>query len=484
MWVARTSAASPRVEVEARPDEPGLYVEQEERTWGLYLRLPEIPEAGLGTASLSVLQEGFLEVFVGGVPVSRLSALDVRPNVGTARAQVPPTWREYQVVPEGRWPPAVDPSRWRVTIRGLDYRGTLFRLRGGEWVRLRRHSLVRWGEPLLLIAGTGDAPPDDCLGEEGDEVSHGGMSWRLWRVELPSVPEPGVESWLTGLGHKVAPPAWRVSFASVPDSFAPDGQTPRFRRDAVALAKLVPPLKASETMLSLRLGSNLYSRSVRPRATETLFVAVSAGVSAPASLQISSDSECTAELEFVEPPTVEQLRGLLARLPRLRLWIGERCFEAWHQEQALVRRRSKHSPVRIEPGVEGARLSVVVHLRRGRRTSRDLGVREAEAVVSEALAEARRIELDAGALGRVDLVLDVAVSGELTAEAQRVAPWLGVAALSSSSGEGSGQSAFVARRAAAVTNLRGAALAGTVPGLVPHLRALARGRRGRKGSGR
>src|SRR5437868_6009030 len=136
---------SARPGVEDSEDEAGLCLEDLEKDWTLYLRLPEIPNEELNTASLSTLQTARVEVCAGNAPPKVMPAIELRPGIGSARVSVIPTADRYLTAPRGSWPAGVHTNRWQLSSDGLTQIGTLFRFSRGEWVRLRPRSLVEWG---------------------------------------------------------------------------------------------------------------------------------------------------------------------------------------------------------------------------------------------------------------------------------------------------------------------------------------------------
>src|SRR5262245_61505231 len=135
---------------EDRPESLGLAVALDGQEWDLLLRLPEVPTEELGAASLATLSRARVDVFCGGSRVGTVPALDRRPGVGMARAEVPPSLQQYRCLASGQWPDGIKLERWAGSAPGLSAVGTLFRLRSGEWTRLRDRSLVEWSETLLL----------------------------------------------------------------------------------------------------------------------------------------------------------------------------------------------------------------------------------------------------------------------------------------------------------------------------------------------
>src|ERR1035437_8898568 len=94
-------------------------------SWTTYLRLPEI--ADLGTIRLRSLRSGSVQVDAGGT-LNSLSLIELRPGIGSARLVVPPSATPYKVTPTGDWPSSISKTPWQGGARGLNPRGTAFRM--------------------------------------------------------------------------------------------------------------------------------------------------------------------------------------------------------------------------------------------------------------------------------------------------------------------------------------------------------------------
>jgi hypothetical protein len=136
-WTGGSSPARAVKSTEDAPEEIGLCLEDAGAAWTTYLRVPEIPD--LGNLRLRSLRSAVVEVDAGGT-LHRLSLMELRPGIGAARLAVPPATTAYKVVPRGDWPAVITQQPWQASARGLNPRGTLFRARRGEWVRLKEGS--------------------------------------------------------------------------------------------------------------------------------------------------------------------------------------------------------------------------------------------------------------------------------------------------------------------------------------------------------
>ena len=212
---------------EDAPEEIGMCLEDAGASWTTYLRVPEIPD--LGNLRLRSLRSGAVEVDAGGTQ-HRLSLMELRPGIGAARLAVPPAATSYKVSPKGDWPSAIAQEPWQGSARGLNPRGTLFRLRRGEWVRLKEGSAILNSE-REIASGLGvsrNAPPSGCLPEAANVVTHSRVSWRMWRVVLPTASTASLERWAEDLGVVVREAAWKISLINVPQAFDDEEQIPVF----------------------------------------------------------------------------------------------------------------------------------------------------------------------------------------------------------------------------------------------------------------
>jgi len=387
---------------ESGPEELGLTVEQRGDNWSLLLQMPELSSAEFGDTSFESLREGFIEVFAGSGRVRLLSALDVRPGAGSARALVPPSDQPYRIEPTGRWPEGVVMDRWRATAAPLAASGTIFRFRGGEWVRLDQGSQVRWGEQLVLIADGSSTPPAVVQTEAGNLGQAAELRWRLWCLQLPALPSPHLERWIGALGYAVSAPQWAAVVLSVPVSFT-SARVPCFRRGEPIVVELTPPAHASSATAWLNNGPDSYSVPLSSPGSDRIYMNVTCSTLSTATLEIAGEASTALTFSIVEPETDEAVRQQLEAVPRLRAWVGAHSEAAWSgRPSATVPRKGA---IRIEVGAEGARVDVAVRTHGGRRIFTGLSLRDAERVFDEALPDASIVVLDAGNQGRLEFSL-------------------------------------------------------------------------------
>ena len=470
-----------RPEVEDSANEAGLCLEDLGEEWTLYLRLPEIPNDELGTVSLSALGSARVEVCAGNTPPKPVSAFDLRPGVGTARICVISTSDEYVVAPRGRWPPGVNTDHWQLSSEGLTQKGTLFRFNGGEWVRLRRRSLVEWGENLRVVAHSSARPPQACSSTPVKSARINKSPWMLWRVVLPRDYDADVERWLENLGHSVSAPASRVKILSIPDTFDPETRLPHFAHGVPIVAKIVTPYAGAKALLTLSFESNHISVPVHSDPdSRDIFFEVSVAGTGEYALEVDDEHGTTAEFVCAEPADIEGLRQSLTQLPRLRLSIGGTRFEAWLEYDPTVATNiPKSTPdVSIDLGVERAPIDLSFVSDKERIVRRRLWPREAEGLIKELLSKRRigDLTLDAGSLGSLKLTFTVVKKEQHPQHESRIVPWLAcVSAAGTSEQTSVNPSTF--RGVTGDARLVFASLRNVSPALAAQLRSLARKRK-------
>jgi hypothetical protein len=390
--------------VEDDPVELGLILDQVDSEWSVGLRLPEIPHDELGEVSLTELRPGSVEVTAGAAVISRISALDLRPGVGSARVQVPPTVQEYQACAAGPWPRTIDTTRWRLRSRGLEVQGTLFRLRGGEWTRLFRNSRVHFGERVLVVAEARWPRPDSILAEKYAQISSGGLNWIIWEVRLPDEPVESATVWLARLGHEFIHRPWSVELAAPPRTINERGE-PVFWVGDSPVVTLEAPQAGADAMLSVKLGTDSHNASVVAPENRRVHVAISSQQVQRSRIGVFTARSENLEIAFVERPSDESLLEMLTTTPRLRVWLGDQVVGAWREPTCKVPVTSRAVPeVRVDLGVDSARARVTVWERGKQRSSPGLDGRSAARLIRSSLSTASRIELDGDNLGRVEIV--------------------------------------------------------------------------------
>jgi len=265
-----------------------------------------------------------------------------------------------------------------------------------------------------------------CKAEAADVVATSTGAWRLWRIVLPDEPDDEVEEWLAALGHPAAPPTWELHTVTPPRFFRESNAPGYFCTDTV-LINLAPPTGTSPASqgLTLVVGSSLYSSVVSLDEATTTTLAVAVRAPAVAELQIRAEREAGVELAFAPSPSREALLRRLQALPRLRVQIGETTFEsAKGGSRTLERRSNARDVVAVE--ASGICLDLIVWRRRGRRVLRNLDEDAAAEAIAVAVADRTTCELDveAGALGRLRIVVEDAKQGSVAPARLRSARWL------------------------------------------------------------
>ena len=393
------------VAVEEDPAELGLVLAELDGRWGLGLRVPEIPSDELGETPLSALRSATLDLYAGSVLVRRVSALDLRPGVGTTSVDVVPSLQVFRSEPAGTWPSTIDQTRWFLESRAVDAKGTLFRFRRGEWTRLRASSGVHHGETLLVLADARCAlPPAAIVTKIHAEISSGGLKWIIREVRLPEDGSASVTAWIGRLGHEIVPRPWTLQLATPSRARGELGEAVFWIGDSPVLA-LDAPLPGAEGLLSIKTGSNSNYATVRASGARVAHVCISSPFAGPTRLAMVAEQSASIDLTFVEQPSHSSIFEVLAQTPRLRVWIGEQPMEAWQGSTHKVRVGPRELPnVRVDLGAKSARVRITVWERGKQRSRGDLNARGAEKAIQEALSTASRIEVDADNLGRVELI--------------------------------------------------------------------------------
>lgn len=399
-------AAAPVViaAVEDAPSELGLIVDQFDGQWRVGLRLPEIPRDELGDISLSELRRATVDVSVGGTVISRISALDLRSGVGAARIPVQPVIQEYRAHAVGSWPRTIKTQRWQLQARGIDPKGTLFRLRRGEWTRLLSGSGVHQGERLAVLADDRSAPPASIVTDTHARIATaGGSRWTLWEVQIPDHDVASVTAWIDRLGHTLVPRPWSIELASPPRAHDEHGE-PVFWVGETPIVALEARQRGAEAQVWFRVGTNSFNATVKAAESGVAFVAIKSEVVGAMRLIAVAERSADLDVTFAQRPPHPALLALLTRTPRVRVWIGEVAIEAWRGSKHNIPVARALPEVRVDLGAEDARARVTVWERGKRRSHRGLDARNAARAIEAALSTASRIELDADNFGRVEII--------------------------------------------------------------------------------
>jgi hypothetical protein len=390
--------------VEDSPSELGLFVDQFDGAWRLGLRLPEIPGEELGDASLGVLRAASVEVSLGGTIVSRISALDLRSGVYAARVPVHPSVQEYRTRAVGSWPPTINTERWQLQARGIDAKGTLFRLRGGEWTRLLRGSSVHHGERLAVLADDRGAPPAPIQIQTLARISGAsGSRWTLWEVQIPDEPVASVTVWMDRLGHVLVPRQWSIDLVTPTRARGERGEPVFWIGDAPVVG-LEAPRGGAEAMVWFRVGTNSTNASVKAAESRAAFVTIEPQDAGPTRLTAVAERSADLDVTFLQRPPRAAFVELLAKTPRVRVWIGEEAIEAWRRATLKVPVGRALPEVRVDLGAEDVRARVTAFERGKQRSSRGLDARNTARAIEAALQTASRIELDADNFGYLEIV--------------------------------------------------------------------------------
>lgn len=431
--------------VEDDSSDLGMLLAEVDGRWGLGLRLPEIPAEQLGDASIGVLRSAMVEVLEGTTIACHVSALELRPGIGSARVDISPGLQAYRTQTSGSWPDSIDQSRWSLESRCLEATGSLFRLRRGEWVRLRINSSVHYGETLLVLADARCIPPDPVLKETHARVASTGMLWVIWEVQLPYDPVSAVIAWLTRLGHQLVPRPWSLECVTPARAYDENNQPVFWVGDSPVLV-VDAPQQETDALVAAKVGSNMHSSNVRVPETGIAYVALSRRRDVGSThVAVIAERGARLDINFISRPTSDAIVEILALTPRLYVWIGEQVFEAWRGLAHRFLIKGHEQPqVRVDLGSTTARVRVTIWERGKQRTRPGLDARSAERTVEAVLATASRITLDAESLGRIELLPALPLSTPLRTHSRedRLA-WRDYIAGSSRPTNDSGTIAFV-----------------------------------------
>jgi hypothetical protein len=385
--------------VEEEPSELGLLLTQLDGSWGLGLRLPEIPGDELKEESLTALLSAYVDIYSGTTPPLRLPAIDLRPGVGAARVEVAPSLHTFRTQPAGLWPAGIQCDRWRLEARGLDGKGVLFRLRRGEWIRLIAGSSVHLGETVLVLADTRCAPP--VIKENHQRLAGGGLQWCIWEVRLPSEPQEPVTAWLANLGHQLVQGPWCIDLVTPPRRYSESGVPFFWVKDSPILAFEAPQPSAT-AMVEIQSGTNSCLGSIGVTHGSPAHVAVGFHDVGLVRITVAGERGTSLYIGFERPPLPNGFPEQLASTPRLRMRVGSQNLEAWRGVDHHVPVPSRQRPaVQVDLGCDTVRARVTVWERGRQRIRRGLDAKGVERAIDDALATASRIEVDADNLGRI-----------------------------------------------------------------------------------
>lgn len=387
--------------------ELSLVAELDGSLWSLSLRIPSLSRSELRSTSLESLRSGRLIILAGGRELRQLSALELLPGTDAAHVRVRPGSQLYHTEAAGRWPEPVVPARWALKTPGLEPRGSLFRLRHGLWRRCPPSSSVQRGERLLFVADPRRPPPASCAPAVCEQRPPETSGWCLWQVSLPLSADPVVNAWLRELGHRAEPPAWELSLLSVPTKQG-GAQVQQLSCGEPLLAQLSPPPGQEGAVLALTLGA-ASAQLALPGASEAprIFVRFCGPEPGLATLRIVSPRPVERELELSAVSSLDQLRHELDDLPRLRLRIGTDCIEAWTGARHEFQQLNGPLEVELDTGEAESSVELVIQASTGRRCWSSISAEHAEGVIESALSDpsTESVEVDAGALGRIHIVV-------------------------------------------------------------------------------
>jgi hypothetical protein len=391
--------------VEEDPAALGLVLSELDGHWTLGIRLPEISGEEFGDAALGTLRMAQVEVFAGQHRLGQVGALSLRPGIGTARVAVPASIQSYRAQSVGTWPVGIDRRRWQLECRGLEAKGTLFRLRNAEWTRLVANSGVHQGETILVLADKRCPLPKSLSSVAHCQMHSGGIQWILSEVVIPDDLDQ-VGGWLATLGYELVPRPWQSTLVSTPRGFTERGQPTFWVGDTPVIKVEAPTRSAHTSTYALAFETNRYLAELKTASSGVSYVAVVPTRSGLQRFTVAGDARSTIDLQFVERPTTHTQLESVANTPRLRIWIGDACLKAWGESECAIKVQPSAPPrVMANLGDSSARARVTVWQHGLRYNHRSLSEREVDKVVEGALCSdgISLIEIDADALGRVEI---------------------------------------------------------------------------------
>jgi hypothetical protein len=393
--------------VEDAANEPGLGIElSPDGGWSLFVRVPEIPLREMPGVTLPALVPARVRLRVGGNEVGKIPALDLRPGVGVGRAMVPPSTAVYQLTPEGAWPFSIGLQRWRSFARGLDRKGTVFRLRRGEWLRIRESSTIEWGEQLILVAERTTPSPASCSARVLSETSYGGMTWTARQISVPRSPGAELIEWFARLRIEIAERAWSVSLSTIPAEFDEAG-VPGYLVNETITCSFVSPFGDATTFAYVRGDTERLATPVTADAASRCYVKCSTPEVGRYSLAVGDALASKQVFTVRRTPSIEELRVAISEAPRLVVRCGDETLEGWGLT-AQVQANLDPSTIEVTTthGELDARLDIGWSDGRHERHALDETVAEATRRLRRILSEKTAwVRVDAGALGSVEVTV-------------------------------------------------------------------------------
>lgn len=413
------------VAVEDVAAEPGLGMDVDgENQWSLFIRVPEIPSHLFGSASLKSLQSAFVRLRAGVVEVERMSGLEIRPGIGIARIAVPPCAQVYQLSPDGVWPVGIPTDRWRSWARGVERRGTVFRLHDGEWLRIRQGSTLEWGEQLHLVAETTIEPPPACASLKLASKTFAGVTWSAFQIALPRARDERAEQWFSSLGIELGEPNWLVAIATVPNAIDGNGLAQFSTADPI-IGSIRSPAPQLGTLAHI-IGEHTQD-SAAIRADDHGRVFVKCTVRAPGRYALAAGDQVDSKFDFSvsQPWTLDGIRVAIGQAPRLLVRIGDATVEGWGTRVEIGPDVDRGSiSITTSHGILDCRVSFSWLEETRRRHGSELLANAAERLRLLLADEAvHRVRLDGGGLGNIVLDVRTAQRRENLPTTSRIAAW-------------------------------------------------------------
>lgn len=447
-----------------------LVFAEDDLSWQLTLRVPEIPPAwSTGVASLADALSGW---WLQTHSEERVPATRLWPGRGGAQVSVEPQIAPYGLLARGRWPERWDVAGWLGAAPGMSPGITLFDRESGG--RLAAGAALSLGCDYIAVVHASGSPhratPPDLLKPEylGPRTT-----WHAWSIQTPASADDSVRRWCESIGYRLAAPRYRLALVTPP------------RGHTAAGAPVVAA--GEEIVLSLTRQDVREDAEQRPSFYTVRF-------EAPGAYRIAIDDEPKAALHL----TAERRTAGIPPGPAP-LVLTIESGSATAELHGLRDGHGPHSLTLPTPSTENSTLRVLIHCAvpfcLTWRTGEDAGLSERlsadeagarlNTLLHDASERRGRLEaaLDAGAYGRI--ALDIAFvwatpeHAEIPAAAVRRARWLVVVLAGARRSERMAPLPRAARTTlarlslvAGCESLRGATHVPT--GLIPHIHVLAR----------
>lgn len=368
-----------------------LHLDRVSGRWHLFIELDEIPLHESHGVSPSFLVFDGIEIRQTGREPRRVAADGLWPGAARNLVDVAPSRKDTYVQTTGRWPSTLALARWRKTLPGLPATGVLFvQVHGGTFQRYEPQMRVHWGQNLVWVGPQTVQPPKQLQPLPLDPVRHD-ETWFAWVLELPPNETPVVMRWLSKFG--VEPTSrWRHTRILTPPTDYTDNGVPRYRTGEQTIVR---PAEHAEFLVA-ESGGEVRGSSL----TRSARTAQPLGITTESTgrTQIRTD----VRGDWVDYHAVDHT----GTEPIANAWS---LRTAENVVQPFTTRRAKIHPhiFEVETTVTDLRFSVSAEQHDGGlSTARDLDAQAASMWLRDKARTCRELEVDAGNLGFIRILLD------------------------------------------------------------------------------